>query len=397
VDLFVKLNLVLFLGSASLLCYIYFGYPLLIWTLARLFPKPVKKGAYTEPFSIIIVAYNEAENLRRKIPDILQASNASQIAEIFIASDGSTDETVSLAESFADQRIKVLDYPVRRGKPSVLNETIPLCSSDIVVLMDARQRVHEDAFVELLSNFCDPEVGVVSAELIFNVNNEDSGAHGITHYWSYEKMIRKSESLFSSVPGATGACYALRKKLFEPIPANVLVDDVVIPMTIILQGYRCLLEEKAKIFDEISRSMKHEFIRKRRTLTGNLQMLHLFPAWLSPLQNPIWGSFFSHKVLRLASPLCLATIFVSNLMLCCFGCLSGIYLIVLVAQICLYSIGVLGYISDILCCNNRLFVGVTMFVSINVETIFALINSIFGKYTVTWDTGKSKDIENHVK
>ena len=101
-------------------------------------------------------------------------------------------------------------------------------------------------------------------------------------------MIRKAESRFRSVPGATGAFYAIRRTLYKPVPANTILDDVMIPMQIIEQGYRCLLASRAYAYDMPSQSTSQEAIRKRRTIAGNYQLMLLRPAWLLPWNNPVW-------------------------------------------------------------------------------------------------------------
>ena len=44
-------------------------------------------------------------------------------------------------------------------------------------------------------------------------------AEGAPFYWRYEKFIRRPKGERSTV-GATGAIYAIRRKLFEPIPTT---------------------------------------------------------------------------------------------------------------------------------------------------------------------------------
>src|SRR6185369_4994012 len=275
--------------SLAGLAYIYAGYPALMWLLARAFGRAVNKQTGTAPFSVVIAAYNDAAVLRRKLDSIFASHHAARIREVIIASDGSTDETAAVVQSFGDPRIRFLDFEDRRGKPAVLNDTVPQCSSDIVILTDARQELHPAALGELAANFADETVGVVSGELVFRENNAGTTAsQGIGFYWTYEKFIRKNESRFRSVPGATGALYAIRKRLFQPIDAHTLLDDVAIPMQAVMQQSRCIFEPQAIAYDVPSQSPRQETIRKRRTIAGNAQLVALRPEWLLPWRNPIW-------------------------------------------------------------------------------------------------------------
>ena len=51
--------------------YIYFGYPLLLWVVSRLRPKPVKAAPITPSVTFVIAAYNEEKVIREKIENTL--------------------------------------------------------------------------------------------------------------------------------------------------------------------------------------------------------------------------------------------------------------------------------------------------------------------------------------
>ena len=246
---FVVWQLIFWLSIAGV-AYIFVGYPLLVFALSRLWPLRTIKQPNLEPISVVIVAYNEAARLPSKIASVLATEDSHLIREVLIASDGSTDQTAEAVAAVNDPRVKLLAYPERRGKPSVLNDTVPRCLSEIVVFSDARQELERRAIAELAANFADPTVGAVSGALVFQaVGDTTTASQGIGVYWRYEKFIRQNESRFRSVPGATGALYALRRSLFRPIPPQTILDDVVIPMQAVTAGFRCLFEPAAIAYD----------------------------------------------------------------------------------------------------------------------------------------------------
>ena len=143
------------------------------------------------------------------------------------------------------------------------DDLIPQCASGIIVLTDARQELDPAAVGALLENFADPDVGVVSGELVFRQQEDDSAsARGMDTYWRYEKSIRKNEARYASVPGATGALYAIRKNVFKSFPVETLIEDMVIPMQVVIQGKRCVLEERAFIYDDPTQTAEQEGVRK---------------------------------------------------------------------------------------------------------------------------------------
>ena len=372
---------VLFWLSLALLAYIYAGYPLLIWMLGRVRPAAVLKAPFTGQLSVVIVGYNEASRLVRKLDSVLASDCASQIEEILIGSDGSDDNTVEIVAAYGDPRVRLVTFAERRGKPAVLNDLVPQCRTELVVLTDARQAVEPSALSRLAACFADNRVGVVSGELVLRADDSDSpAAEGIGAYWKYEKFIRKSESRFRSVPGATGALYAIRKSLFRPIPAQTLLDDVVIPMQAVEQGYRCLIEAGAIAYDTPSQSTQQESVRKRRTIAGAAQLVINQPRWLLPWKNPIWIEFVSHKLARLCSPGLLVVAAVTNVALA----RQPLYRVLLILQFGFYTAAVIGFVLQQRGKKSSLFGLPLMFVSLNTTTTGALWDALRGRFRATW-------------
>jgi len=198
----------------------------------------------------------------------------------------------------------------------VLNDLVPRCRGEIVVLADARQRFEAGALGALVRPFADPRVGAVGGELVLARDPATTPVgRGVGVYWRLEKSIRLSESLVDSTVGATGAIYAIRRDLFDPIPDDTILDDVLIPMRIVRFGYRVLFEPAARAYDRPATSAGEEFVRKVRTIAGNFQMLARERWMLDPFRNRLWLQTLSHKGLRLLGPLLLGTALVTNLLL----------------------------------------------------------------------------------
>ena len=373
-------HIVFWLSVIGLL-YIYAGYPLLVAMFAGVFGRPPRRAPFEGRFSVVISAHNEANNLPRKIQSILRSDAAAQIDEIIVGSDGSTDETAAVVRALNEPRVKLIEFPERRGKASVLDDAVPRCSSEIVVMTDARQELDPGAFTKLLSNFADETVGVASGELVFRRSASDTAAaRGIDAYWSYEKWIRKRESRLASVPGATGALFAIRKNLFVPIPPRTLLDDVAIPMQVVVRGFRCVFEEGAAVYDEPAQSAAQEAVRKRRTIAGNVQLIGLYPSWLLPWRNPVWWQLISHKLGRLLSPFFLVGAAASNAAL--VGQPS--YRLLGVVQAAIYAVAAAGWLLR----GTRGKIGLIgipfMFISLNVTTLLGIWDAVAGHTSATW-------------
>ncbi len=376
----------LFWFSLAGLAYIYAGYPLLIAILSRLKGRKIRPGEFQGQLSVVIVACNEAARLQLKLDNLLSLVGAAQIHEILVGSDGSTDRTAAIVANYGDPRVKLHEFTQRRGKPAVLNDLIPRCTGEVVLLADTRQQFDPHLLTQILKNFADDTVGVVSGELVFvRKFGDTAAAEGIGLYWKYEKFLRRCESRFRGVPGATGACYAIRRHLFQPIQHQTLLDDVAIPLQIVTQGYRCVFESQAFAFDEPSQNPRQEAIRKRRTIAGAAQLIRDYPRWLNPRLNPIWFEYVSHKLLRLTSPLLLLTALGTNLLLVT----THIYGVPLALQVVFYLAAGIGYACQRWNWRTRLFGLPMMFFELNWTTALALGDAVRGQYRVTWQRAET--------
>jgi cellulose synthase/poly-beta-1,6-N-acetylglucosamine synthase-like glycosyltransferase len=228
-----------------------------------------------------------------------------------------------------------------RGKAAVLNRLVMSASGEIVLFADARQRFDPGVIRQLVSHFADPTVGAVSGELMLSVDGAGTSmGRGTSFYWRYEKFIRFHESRAASTVGATGAIYAIRRSLFEPIPTDTILDDVLIPLRIVRKGFFVQFEPKARAFQAVSASAQQECVRKRRTIAGMFQLFSRERWLLSPRQNPLWFETISHKGLRLVLPCLHAMLFATSMAL-----MDGfIYLAALVGQVGFYSAAVTGHV-----------------------------------------------------
>jgi poly-beta-1,6-N-acetyl-D-glucosamine synthase len=342
----------LFWLSALLIAYFYVGYPALLALWARLAghgsagtpvsqPEPILPGV-----SIIVAARNEAARLPARLDNLLSLDYPPDRRQIIVVSDGSTDETPEVLAAFGD-RIEAIALP-RGGKAAALNAGVARARHDVLIFADARQTFAPDAVRALVAPLADPRVGGVTGELVLGCESTggrrkgtdrrcadapgwrgtnrrtptnrrgapvSATAEGVGLYWRYEKTLRRLESAVGSTLGATGAIYALRRSLWQPLPEHTLLDDVLAPMRAVLAGQRMVFDDRATAFDHPPGDSSAEARRKIRTLAGNVQILWLEPRLLLPVVNPVWIQYVSHKVGRLLVPYALIALLAASIAL----------------------------------------------------------------------------------
>jgi cellulose synthase/poly-beta-1,6-N-acetylglucosamine synthase-like glycosyltransferase len=296
-------------ACVAFVAYTYAGYPIICFVRARMFERPIKRRAIRPRVTVLIAAWREAQTIAAKLESLAKQSYPAELIDVIVACDGSDDGTPDVARAAGERampgRVRVLALAERRGKPSALNAAAAAATGEIFVFADARQRLSDNAVEALVEDLGDPELGAVGGELVLS-GDAPAGA-----YWRYEALLRKWEGRSGSTVGVSGALYALRRELWQPLPDETILDDVLVPMRVRLARKRVAFEPAARAYDRAAESGR-EFRRKVRTLSGNFQLLAILPAALSPFANPSWFDFVSHKLFRLAVPYALVLAFVAS-------------------------------------------------------------------------------------
>lgn len=328
-------------SSLAVVAYAYFGYPILVWVLARIFgrervPPEVAEGDLPT-LSLLVAAYNEEAEIGRRIENALEMDYPADKLEIVIASDGSTDRTNEIVRSYEEFGVKLLAFEKRRGKATVLNDAIPGLSGQIVMLSDANTFTHATAAGHLAAWFQDPSIGVVCGRLV--LTDPSTGKNVDSLYWKYETFMKKCESRLGALLGSNGAIYAIRKSLFQGIPTNTIIDDFLIPLLARKRsGCRVIYDRDAVATEETPARLTSEFHRRTRIGAGGFQSMVWLRGLLSPRHGWVSFTFLSHKILRWLCPFALLMAFVTNLLLC----RHSAFMYLFVAQVVFYAMAVIA-------------------------------------------------------
>ena len=332
----------IFWACFFLVAYTYVLYPAVLFlasSLARLGRRAGAASA-TGPLpavSMIIPAHNEERHLPAKLANLAALDYPRERLEILFVSDGSTDGTNEiLARAAAGGYVTFLPLPTRGGKSSALNQAVPRARHDILVFSDAATLFAPDAVGKLVRHFADPRVGVVCGALQFQASAESRQTEGL--YWRYESLLRRMESRIGVTLTASGAIYALRRECFVPLPADTLVEDLVVPMTARRLGFRVLYDPQARGTDFAASTVAGEFARRVRIATGSFRALG--GLLRGPLDPVTAFAFVSHKLLRWTLPFLLIGMLVTSAALLD----SPLYRALFALQVLFYGWGLVGYL-----------------------------------------------------
>jgi cellulose synthase/poly-beta-1,6-N-acetylglucosamine synthase-like glycosyltransferase len=364
------------------MAYTYFGYPALLWMLT-----PRAKHAAPNPMpyrwpsvTIVVSAYNEEQVIEERLQNLL-AIDYPQYT-VLVGSDGSSDRTCEIVRGIGNRKVRLVAFPSRRGKASVLNDLIAGADGDIVVLTDANTVFERDAVRELVAAFiAHPTASAIVGQLHVHYSAKGGNYDGL--YWRYETWIKRMESGFGAVLGANGAIYAIRRRQFEPLPTSAIVDDFLIPMLIHQKyGGEILFVPTARAAESCTHDVRREFFRHIRIGAGDLQALVRTWRLLSPRRGMIALTYWSHKVLRWCSPLFLLTVFVGNFWLLD----SGVFRVLLGGQLTAYGLALLGPFLRPIPLVGRVTSMAWYFVVLNAALLLGYFRYALGFARPTWNT-----------
>lgn len=323
--------------SSGLICYTYVFYPVILLLLRVFIHRQIRKQAI-EPFvSILVPAHNEANVIEAKIRNVMSLDYPAEKLELVVVSDGSTDGTAEIVQRFADGvRLRCLAFKQNRGKIAALNASVPSVRGEIIIFSDASAMLGVNAVRELVANFADPRVGVVSGTYKVVKASEARLGKAEDFYWKYETFLKVQESALGCLIGGHGHILAIRAHLY-PFPSpGIINDDYVIPLRIMKAGHRAAYEPQAVAYEEAEEM--GGFKRRIRVMAGNLQQLREVRELLWPPQILLLFFVLSHKGARLVVPPAMALLAIANACLLRIPLYAGIG----VLQGTFYVLAILG-------------------------------------------------------
>jgi len=372
--------------ASLLLLHTYFFYPVILLLLERArrwaesvgFDNPLPNESALPSVTLVVSAYNEAGCIEEKIRNSLSIDYPADKLQILIGSDGSTDGTDKVIRRFEGERVR-LWRGERAGKASVLNACIPNASGEIVVLSDANTMIDPQALKSLVRHFQDPDVGVVCGKL--KLYNRASRDYEESLYWKYESWLKLYEGRHGAVMGANGGLYAIRRRLFTALPANTIIDDFVIAIRMMEQGFKVTYDSEAIAYEETTEDYQKEFKRRVRIAAGNFQSLAMVPEMLLPSAGFRAFAFWSHKLLRWCAPWLMAAAFVSNLFLLS----EPLYRLIFVGQAMFYALAMGGKAKVFRGQLRRIASVAYYFVTMNFALAVGLWKYVRGQQGAAWE------------
>ena len=377
---------ILFYIFALFCIYSYFLYPLILKVLPKRKSDSEnddrQRDSELPTLSLIVTVHNEAARIKEKLNNTLENDYPSDLLEIIIASDFSTDETDDIVNSYADKGVRLVRADERKGKEYAQLCAIRESKGEILVFSDVATEIPVNALRVLAAQFLDPQVGALSSEDQFVSN--DGGVVGEGAYVKYEMWLRRLESDRAGLVGLSGSFFAARREVCEhwdiycPSDFNTALNSARHGLVAIT------CSEVVGIYKDVSDSSL-EYRRKMRTVIRGITAIARHPEVLNPFSMGMFAfQVWSHKIMRWGVPWFMLVFFILTLLLQGEG---AIYTLALVAQLAFYLLAVAGWLSEKL--REKTIVKIIFFfVQTNIALAQATIAFLLGKRMTVWTPSK---------
>lgn len=218
--------------------------------------------------SVVVPAYNEAENIEVVLTSLLsQSTSVAEIIEIVVIASGCTDRTVEIANEVAKRSpsIWVHVQESRAGKAAAINQYLLLRNrqSDVLVVCSADLRVAPDVIERMVTRLlAEPQAGMVGCRPV--PDNDQSQVVG--------RMVHLLWELHHRVALDTpkmGEMVAFRAELVDRVSELSVVDEASVEDIIVSSGHALVYEPDAIVTNHGPEVLGEYFEQRRRIARGH--------------------------------------------------------------------------------------------------------------------------------
>lgn len=382
-----KLSLLLFILAVYAMLHAYIIYPVLLWIFAPKKRMETSLPAFDEEITIICAAYNEEKVIAQKIESTFESEFPKNKIRFLIGTDNCSDRTVEIIRSYMIKYpgINLFEFKERRGKINIINELCGQAATAVIVMTDANVFFKRDTLPRLLSGFSDNSVQMVCGNIVKRAVSENTVTRNELQYLGFENFIRKKESsLFNTVIGAEGGCYAIRREMLVAVPSHFNVDDFFITASVLYRNGKIIFAEEAVCFEDTAADTAGEFRRKKRIATGNFQNLFYFKSLLNPFSR-VGFAYVSHKVLRWLAPF---FYLISMAYAAALSYQSRLFLFILSAQLLLLLVPPLNFLLRKINIHISLLQSLSHFIAMNAALLAGFFLYCRGVKSSIWQPVK---------
>jgi biofilm PGA synthesis N-glycosyltransferase PgaC len=291
--------------------------------------KPSRRVADVYPgVTILVAAYNEAGAIKDTLRS-LAAQDYPGAFQVLVLNDGSTDETVALAEQALEEltfpahaSVRIHDCKTNRGKSAVLNEGLTAARHELILTLDGDSWVKRDGLRKIVERMLsDPDDTQAVAGAVM-VRNSRENLLTRAQEWDYFHgiaSVKRMQGMYHGTLVAQGAFSLYRRAALEEVGGwpECVGEDIVLSWALLERNYRIGYADDALAFTNVPTRLRQFALQRKRWSRG---LMEAFKAhWPLLFRRRMSTLFIWWNVCFLPLDLVYTLVFIPGLILACFG------------------------------------------------------------------------------
>jgi biofilm PGA synthesis N-glycosyltransferase PgaC len=274
------------------------------WYVAT--PETLQQARQRFPtISVVIPAHSEGEVIEEAVRGVLRLQWPR--LDVIVVDDGSGDDTRARVRPFlADGRVRLLHKPVNEGKSMAINDALPICRGDLVLLMDADGIPDPTALEQMAPHFVrgGKIAAVTGNPRVLNTRTVLTRLQAI-EFTSTVGVQRRGDSVWGRLMTVSGLCVLFDRGVVQSLHGfapDMATEDIDLSWRLQLAGYDVVYEPSALFGMEAPESLRSLWRQRRRWVLGLAQVLRrhlvealhhrnwrLWPVALSATLSIVWA------------------------------------------------------------------------------------------------------------
>src|SRR5437899_6705091 len=284
-------------------------------------PPPLPLDIKYPPVTVLMAAYNEADNVRETFRGIA-GQDYPALVQVIVVDDGSTDGTVEILSSLKLPNLKIVRAH-HGGRARALNQGLKEVTNEIVVTIDADTFLHPQALKRIVARLLSDPRGTAAVAGCVLVKNSRESFMARLQEWDYFTGIasaKRQQSLYQGTLVAQGAFSAFHSKAVKAHQGwpSVIGEDIVLTWSLIKSGWRIGFEPTAIGFTSAPETIEGFYHQRKRWARGMIEGLkqHGHLVWSS---SRLSGFFVGIDFIIPFIDLFYAFVFLPGIILALFG------------------------------------------------------------------------------
>lgn len=240
---------------------------------------PESAGGQLPAITILVAAYNEAENIQQTLASIDEQGYPGGLSVIVI-NDGSRDATLQRLEEVSYPWLRVLDMGHNVGKARALTAALEHVRTALTITVDADCYLYKSALANLVRRYLSDPQGTAAVAGAVLVRNSRVNLVTRIQEWDYFHgiaAVKRVQSLYQGTLVAQGAFSLYETRVLRELGGwpHTVGEDIVLTWAILKAGYRVGYAENACLFTNVPQTWRQFISQRQRWSRGLIEAFKL--------------------------------------------------------------------------------------------------------------------------